>query len=89
MMTETKRSAVLQWGSRLCQPKIVLPNPLWWIVGYGVVYPWRLVKRAYRRRFPVPPIIRKCDGCGADIGQSLFGWCSIECLQQIAEKEQC
>lgn len=30
-----------------------------------------------------PPIPRRfqCDNCGKDIGRSLWGWCSVECLE--------
>jgi len=72
---------------RLCAPRVEihLPNPLWWIVGYGAVYPWRKIKRALAK--PIPPKKNYCGGCGKDEGDSVWGFCSPECLEKICAKE--
>ena len=77
---------LLRLGLWLCSPQIVLPNPLWWIVGYGFVYPWRRAKRLYRKVWPLPPVVRQCEACGRDIGGSLWGWCSVGCLQILSRQ---
>lgn len=75
---------------RLCTkyPRITIPNPLWWIVGYLVIYPARRLKDAYRKRYPLPKPKHYCGGCGKDEGDSLWGFCSPECLEIIANKKE-
>lgn len=78
-----------RFGLWLCSPKIVLPNPLWWIVGYGAIYPWRRAKRLYRKVVPLPPIVRHCKECGMDIGDSLWGCyfcCPIRSGSEVRER---
>lgn len=74
----------------LFQRHITLPNPLWWLVA-AVVYPSRRVKRRMKRKwlqwFPKPVVPNTCHACGKDIGTSLFGWCSIECLREMVNHD--
>ena len=70
---------------KLFQKTITLPNPLWWIVA-SIIYPWRRVRRIYRCYFPLPPIIRYCEACEEDIGDSLWGWCSDKCLKELSSR---
>lgn len=67
---------MLRW---LFQRHIVLPNPLWWL-GAVIVYPSRWIKRRWFTK-PSPPNL--CEACGAEIGNSLWGWCSPECLFKL------
>lgn len=63
--------------NKIFQKTITLsfPNPLWWIVA-SIIYPWRRIRRIYRRYFPLLPTVRYCEVCGKDTGGSLWGRCS-------------
>ncbi len=67
--------------------RISVPNPLWWIVA-AWLYPYRRIKGRLMRLFPRAPVKNFCSHCGADVGESLWGWCSIRCLDAQTNKGQ-
>jgi len=100
--SDNRHSACMPWLYRLCAPQVgifwkcdgdeqaslMLPNPLWWIVGYGIVYPKRQLARLRKKLFPTPKKQNHCGNCGKTIETSFWGWCSIECLNALAERQE-
>jgi hypothetical protein len=75
---------------RCCKKHIELkiPNPLWWIVGYLFIYPFRKIRKSFRHYRPLPKRKNYCGGCGKDDGDSVWGFCSPECLEIIHQRNK-
>jgi hypothetical protein len=71
--------------NKFIQYSFKIPNPLWWVVGYGVVLPYRYLK--YKLDPPKPTKPNLCECCGDDQGESLWEFCSPECFIKLNTPE--
>lgn len=67
-----------------CKKELKIPNPMWWIVGYLIIYPSKLIISKYLKLFQPYQENYTCDNCGTNLQGSFFPWCSIECLNELS-----
>lgn len=68
----------------LFKPRFSVANPLFLVAGF-VIYFYNVFYRLCLKVFNKPEVTRFCDNCNKEIGTSLWGYCSAECLEKLTK----
>lgn len=68
----------------LFKPRFSVANPLFLVAGF-VIYFYNVFYRLCLKIFNKPEVTRFCDNCNKEIGTSLWGYCSPECLEKLTK----
>lgn len=71
----------------LFKPRFSVINPIWLFSGF-LIYIYNVFYRLNLKIFKKQEVTRYCDNCKKEIGTSLWGYCSHQCLKKLTKSPE-